>query len=68
MITYWLAKIIVERVIHRILIKSKIKWDDAFLETKFFARLAHLAPAVVISALGGVFFSEYPATHTMDSL
>jgi len=63
-ITYWLAKIIVERVIHRVLMKTKVKWDDAFLETKFFARLSHFAPAIVISVLGSVFFSDNPALHS----
>ncbi|MCL2726793.1 MAG: mechanosensitive ion channel family protein [Bacteroidales bacterium] len=68
-LTYWLAKIIVERVIHRILIKSKIKWDDAFLETKFFARLAHFVPAFVISAFGSLFFSDNPTVHAfIDTL
>ncbi len=33
--------------------KSKTKWDDVLIERKFFRRLAHLAPAMVVYATAG---------------
>ena len=48
----WLADKISKKIlIHSLknyVKKSKNKWDDALLEYKFFQRLAHIAPAVVI--------------------
>ncbi len=61
MIAYWLVKTLIVRNIHRIVSKSSARWDDAVIETRLFARLAHLAPAIIIGGLGRGVFSESPS-------
>ena len=47
-----LADFIIKRIIiasiTRIARKSKNKWDDIFIESRVFNRLAHLAPAIIV--------------------
>ncbi|WP_068772462.1 mechanosensitive ion channel family protein [Termitidicoccus mucosus] len=61
MIAYWLVKVIIVRNVHRLVAKSSVKWDDAVIETRLFARLAHLAPAIIIGGLGRAVFAGNPA-------
>ena len=42
------TRIIVNSIVYRIVRKTKTKWDDALVEHRMFARLAHLIPASVI--------------------
>ncbi|HOP07501.1 MAG TPA: mechanosensitive ion channel [candidate division Zixibacteria bacterium] len=53
----WLARKILVVGIQYFVRRSKTKWDDFLLERKFFARLSHLAPALVIYAAAGLFGS-----------
>ena len=57
MVAYWLVKVIFVYNIHRFVAKSTVKWDDALAETRFLPRLAHLAPAIVISRIDHIFFA-----------
>lgn len=45
--------------------KSRISWDDILLKKKFFNRLAHLAPALVIFWLSPYAFPETPVLVTI---
>jgi miniconductance mechanosensitive channel len=48
-----IAKAIINKVVTRIVLKSKSKWDDVFLEQKVFSRMSHFAPALVIYFMSG---------------
>ncbi len=47
MIVHWITKILVIRIIHRLVEKSKTDWDDYLLKHKVFQSLSHLASALV---------------------
>jgi len=53
----WLSnlvtKTIINKIVTRIVIRSKSQWDDVFLEQKVFSRLSHFAPALVIYFMSG---------------
>jgi miniconductance mechanosensitive channel len=61
MLACWLVKAVIVRNVHRLVVKSPARWDDALLETRLFARLAHLAPAIIIGGLGRAVFAGNPA-------
>jgi miniconductance mechanosensitive channel len=60
-IVYKIVNFVIVRLVHALIKKSTAKWDDALAESKLFARLSHLAPALVISALGKIVFAGQPA-------
>jgi miniconductance mechanosensitive channel len=45
---YYIAKLIITRVIRRIAKRTKSKWDDIMLEKKVFNRMAFLLPGILI--------------------
>jgi len=45
------AKYVILRVLRRFITRTKTKWDDILMEKRVFARLSHLAPALVIYLL-----------------
>ena len=57
-IVNWITKIIVYRVIHRLVEKSKTEWDDYLLKRKVFQSASHLTSALVLYYSGN--FSEIP--------
>ena len=56
----WIAKGIILSTVDKLIRKSKVKWDDVFLEHKVFHNLAHVVPIVSIDFFLPIFFSEYP--------
>lgn len=56
----WLAKGIVLTTVDKLIRKSKVKWDDVFLEHKVFHNIAHIVPIVSIDFFLPIFFNEYP--------
>ena len=48
-------KKIILRIIEKIVKKTKAKWDDVFFERKVFASLSHISPAVIIYLSAGLF-------------
>lgn len=50
--------------------RTKTEWDDMLLERKFFHKLAHLAPAIVIYLTIGIAFYDYSIklTHFFQAL
>ncbi len=54
-----IAKGIILRGVRHAVKKTKTKWDDALMERKMFARLSHMAPAVVIYSSAPIVFAEY---------
>jgi miniconductance mechanosensitive channel len=57
-IVHWITKILVIKIIHRLVEKSKTEWDDYLLKHKVFQSLSHLASALVFYY--SVNFSEIP--------
>jgi len=45
---YWIVRVWLVWGIRRLAARSKATWDDALVEAKLFARLAHIPPALVI--------------------
>lgn len=56
----WLAKLLINTVVARIIEKTRTQWDDIFHRQKVFARLSHLAPALVIWFMAGWALRSYP--------
>lgn len=56
----WVAKHVILRVVKAVIRRTSFKWDDAMLRTRVFSRLSHLAPAMVINALGPAVLGESP--------
>lgn len=52
-IANWIAKKIILRVIDNIVNRTPWQWDNVLRDNRVFARLSHLAPAMVIKWLGG---------------
>ena len=48
-----------------IISKTSTSWDDALVEQRVFTRIAHLAPPIVIYALGPAALGEYPALSSL---
>ncbi|MEO0510890.1 MAG: mechanosensitive ion channel domain-containing protein [Verrucomicrobiota bacterium] len=51
LLTNLLAKSFISRVIHPIIMKTKVEWDDLLIEHRVIVRFSHIVPAVVIQAL-----------------
>jgi miniconductance mechanosensitive channel len=69
----WLAQRLARRIVLHVVVslveRSAADWDDALLRAGVFARLAHLAPAVVIKLLGDeVFTRTARLVSTFDKL
>ncbi|MFH1497868.1 MAG: mechanosensitive ion channel domain-containing protein [Verrucomicrobiota bacterium] len=48
----FIAKQVLLRVVTAIIQRSSAKWDDALVESGFFSRISHIAPALVINFFG----------------
>ena len=68
-IANFIAKLVINTLVTRIVKKTASQWDDIFLEQKVFTRLSHLAPALVIWFMAGWALKAYPgwliAVHKM---
>ncbi|MBU0488091.1 MAG: mechanosensitive ion channel [Bacteroidetes bacterium] len=60
LIVNFIAKQIILTILHRIAKKTKSNWDDILFERKVFHKLSHLAPAIVLYALGPIVLDIYP--------
>ncbi len=59
-IVYYLAKIIINQFLKRVIQKSSSKWDDHLYEQKVFTRLVMLLPAIVLKVSLAPSISKYP--------
>ncbi len=56
-ILWWITRKVLIVVIHRIVSKSKMKWDDHLVKNRFFAALAYLMPFLFLDfAIRTIFF------------
>jgi len=53
-----LARKIILSMVTMVIRKSRIQWDDVFLDSGVFARLSHIAPAIVINWLVPLLFAD----------
>jgi miniconductance mechanosensitive channel len=56
----WIAKRVILRAVKAITRITPFTWDDIMVETGVFTRLSHLAPALVIDALGPLALGRDP--------
>lgn len=54
----WVAKKVILRFVVAVVRRSATKWDDAFLKTRVFSRLSHIAPALVVQTFGAEVFGN----------
>ncbi len=57
---YYLAKIVINRILRRLVERSSSKWDDHLYNQKVFTRLAMLLPAIVLKVSLAPSISQYP--------
>ena len=57
---YNILKLIINRFLKRMVLRSKSKWDDHLYEQKVFTRLALIVPALVIEIFLPTTVSDYP--------
>lgn len=55
-IAYLIAKRLILAAIRKLVTRSRTQWDDILLEKKFFDRLAHIFPALVLQAVSSYLF------------
>lgn len=58
-ILWWVTRRVLIEIIHRIVHKSKTKWDDHLVKNRFFAALAHLVPFLFLDfAIRTIFYDN----------
>ncbi|NVO21608.1 MAG: mechanosensitive ion channel [Bacteroidetes bacterium] len=65
---YYLAKLIIVRVIKKIAVKTKSIWDDVLLEKKVFNRMAFLIPGILVYQTIPATLSEFTPGTTLIAL
>jgi miniconductance mechanosensitive channel len=60
LILWWIGQQLINRLLERLIRKTDTDWDDVLLEKGVFRKLGHIIPALVISELSPVVFSDYP--------
>jgi miniconductance mechanosensitive channel len=56
-----IGQFIINRLLNRLILKTTTDWDDIFMERGVFRKLGHIIPAIVISELSPIVFTDYPA-------
>ncbi|MCF8223327.1 MAG: mechanosensitive ion channel family protein [Bacteroidales bacterium] len=59
-LSYILTRFIIDKVVAKIVRRTRFKWDDIFFNNKVFTRLSHFAPAVIIYLMAGWALHPYP--------
>lgn len=59
-LSYILTRFIIDKVVAKIVRRTRFKWDDIFFNNKVFTRLSHFAPALVIYLMAGWALQPYP--------
>jgi len=59
-IVYYIAKIIINKFLRRLVEKSTSKWDDHLYEQRVFTRLAMMLPALVLQVTVAPSIAKYP--------
>jgi len=59
-ILWIIGQFIINRILKKLVLKTETDWDDIFMEQGVFRKLGHIIPAVVISELTPIVFTDYP--------
>lgn len=59
-IFWWVAQVIINRFVKTLVHKTAAQWDDVLLEKGVFRKLGHIVPALVITTLLPIVFTDYP--------
>ena len=59
-ILWMIGQFIINRLLEKFIRKTSVDWDDVLLEQGVFRKLGHIIPAVVISELTPLVFTDYP--------
>ncbi|HEX7584528.1 MAG TPA: mechanosensitive ion channel domain-containing protein, partial [Prolixibacteraceae bacterium] len=65
-IIHWITKLIVIKVVHRFVEKTKTEWDDFLMKRKVFQSMSHITSAMVFYYSSG--FSGYPEVTRFISI
>ena len=65
-IVHWITKLIVVKVVHRFVEKTKTEWDDYLMKRKVFQAMSHITSAMVFYYSSG--FSGYPEVTRFISI
>ncbi len=65
-IVHWITKLIVVKVVHRFVEKTKTEWDDYLMKRKVFQAMSHITSAMVFYYSTG--FSGYPEVTRFISI
>jgi miniconductance mechanosensitive channel len=60
LIIWGIGQFIINRILKKVILKTSTDWDDIFMEEGVFRKLGHIIPAVIISELTPVVFTDYP--------
>ncbi len=67
-ILYYIAKLVINKILKRVIRRSASRWDDHMYEQRVFTRLAMLLPAIILNIALEPAISDYPETIRMLSL
>lgn len=59
-IIWVIGQFIINRILKKVILKTSTDWDDIFMEEGVFRKLGHIIPAVIISELTPIVFTDYP--------
>ena len=65
---YYLAKVIIKRIIRKIAVRTVSIWDDVLLEKKVFDRMAFLIPGILVYQTIPATLSEFAPSLTLIAL
>ncbi|MCK5781943.1 MAG: mechanosensitive ion channel [Flavobacteriales bacterium] len=60
-----LAKKIILSIVDKLIRRTKVTWDDVFLDNKVFHNVAHIVPIVLIDFFMPIFFGKYPGVLSL---
>ena len=66
-VIYYITKFIINRLLKKLIMKSRSRWDDHLYEQRVFTRLGLLLPGIILDLSLPAFIAEYPvAIHYLD--
>lgn len=60
LVIWWIAQIFINRFVKSMVHRTVAEWDDVLLDKGVFRKLGHIVPAIVVSVLLPVVFTDYP--------
>jgi miniconductance mechanosensitive channel len=60
----WITKKIVLRLLTLFITRNRFKWDDQLLNRRFFQRLSHIIPGIMLYHAAGL-YAEFPVLQTL---